>query len=53
MTYNTIYGKTFEWENFHDFHGVSADRESFPRESFAVYSTRWPRPDAPQKFFSE
>ena len=32
----TVYGKTFEWENFH---GFSADRESFPLESLAMYST--------------
>ena len=25
----------------------------FPLESFAVYSTRWPRPDAPQMFSSK
>ena len=34
----TVYSKTFEWENFHDFRGFSADRKSFPLESFAVYS---------------
>ena len=28
--YNTIYGKTFEGENFRGFHGFSANRESFP-----------------------
>ena len=36
---NTVYGKTFEWENFRGFHGFLADRESFPLESLAVYST--------------
>ena len=35
----TVYGKTFEGENFHSFHGFSANRESFPLESFAVQST--------------
>ena len=35
----TVYGKTFEWENFCSFHGYSADRKSFPLESLAVYST--------------
>ena len=33
---NTVYGKTFEGENFC---GFLANRESFPLESFAVYST--------------
>ena len=32
----TAYGKTFEWENFC---GFSANRESFPLELLAVYST--------------
>ena len=32
----TVYSKTFEWENFR---GFSADHESFPFESLAVYST--------------
>ena len=36
---NTVYGKTFEGGNFRGFHGFSANRESFPLESFAVYST--------------
>ena len=36
---STIYGKTFEGENFRGFHGFSANRKSFPLESFAVYST--------------
>ena len=31
----TVYGKTFEGENFR---GFLANRESFPLESFAVYS---------------
>ena len=35
----TVYGKTFEWENFCVFHGFSVDRESFPLESLAVYGT--------------
>ena len=35
----TICGKTFEWENFHIFRSFSVDRESFPLESLAVYST--------------
>ena len=35
----TVYGKTFEGENFHGFHGFSANCESFPLESFAVYGT--------------
>ena len=33
---NTVYSKTFKWENFH---GFSADCKSFPLESFAEYST--------------
>ena len=33
---DTVYGKTFEGENFR---GFVANRESFPLESFAVYST--------------
>ena len=37
--HNTVYGKTFEEENFSGFRGVLANRESFPLESFAVYST--------------
>ena len=37
--HNTVYGKTFEGENFRGFHGFLANRESFPLESFAVYST--------------
>ena len=36
---NTVYGKTFEGENFRSFRGFLANRESFPLESFAVYST--------------
>ena len=36
---NTVYGKTFEGGNFRGFHGFLANRESFPLESFAVYST--------------
>ena len=48
-----IYGKTFKGENFRAFCGFSADHERFPLESLAVYSTQWPRPDAPQKFSSE
>ena len=36
---STVYGKTLEGENFHGFHGFLANRESFPLESFAVYST--------------
>ena len=36
---NTVYGKTFEWENFHDFRGFLANRKSFPLESLAVYGT--------------
>ena len=39
MLYITVYGKTFEGGNFRGFHGFSANRESFPLESFAVYST--------------
>ena len=35
----TVYGKTFEGENFHGFRGFLANCESFPFESFAVYST--------------
>ena len=38
-THATVYGKTFEWENFHGFRGFSANRKSFLLESFAVYST--------------
>ena len=34
----TVYGKTFEGENFRGFRGFLANRESFPLESFAVYS---------------
>ena len=41
------------WENFHGFCGFLANRKSFTLESFAVYSTRWPRSDALQKFSSE
>ena len=33
---HTVYGKTFEGENFH---GFLANREGSPLESFAVYST--------------
>ena len=33
---NTVYGKTFEGENFC---GFLANRKSFPLESLAVYST--------------
>ena len=33
---HTVYDKTFEWENFH---GFAANRESFPLEPLAVYST--------------
>ena len=36
---STVYGKTFEGENFCGFRGFLANRESFPLESFAVYST--------------
>ena len=36
---HTVYGKTFEGENFRGFRGALANRESFPLESFAVYST--------------
>ena len=36
---HTVYGKTFEGENFCGFRGFLANRESFPLESFAVYST--------------
>ena len=36
---NTVYGKTFEGENFHGFRGFLANRKSFPLESLAVYST--------------
>ena len=36
---DTVYSKTFEWENFCSFRGFSADCESFPLESLAVYST--------------
>ena len=36
---STVYGKTFEGENFRGFRGFLANRESFPLESFAVYST--------------
>ena len=39
MVFNTVYGKTFEGENFRGFRGFVANRESFPLESFAVYST--------------
>ena len=35
----TVYGKTFERENFRGFRGFLANRESFPLELFAVYST--------------
>jgi len=50
---NTVYGKTFEWENFRCFCSFLADRGSFPLESLAVYSKWWPRSDAPQKVSSE
>ena len=46
----TVYGKTFEGENFRSF---LTNHESFPLESLAVYSTLWHGPDAPQKFPSE
>ena len=36
---NTVYGKTFEGENFRGFRDFVANRESFPLELFAVYST--------------
>ena len=36
ISLSTVYGKTFKGENFRSF---SADRESFPIESLAVYST--------------
>ena len=36
---NTVYGKTFEGENFCGFCDFLANRESFSHESFAVYST--------------
>ena len=36
LTRCTVYGKTFERENFC---GFLANRESFPLESLAVYST--------------
>ena len=39
LAVNTVYGKTFEWENFHGFHSFSANHESFPLELFPVYST--------------
>ena len=39
MATNTVYGKTFEGENFRGFRGFLANHESFPLESFAVYST--------------
>ena len=35
----TVYGKIFEGENFRSFRSFLANRESFPGESFAVYST--------------
>ena len=35
-THQAVYGKTFEGENFR---GFLANRESFPLESFAVYSS--------------
>ena len=35
----TVYGKTFEGENFRGFRGFLGNRKSFPLESFAVYST--------------
>ena len=38
MKVYTVYGKTFEGENFRGFRGFVANRESFPLESFAVYS---------------
>ena len=34
----TVYGKTFEGENFCGFRGFFANRESFPLKLFAVYS---------------
>ena len=39
VKYVTVYGKTFEGENFCGFRSFLANRESFPLESFAVYST--------------
>ena len=35
----TVYGKTFEEENFCGFRGFLANCESFPLESFTVYCT--------------
>ena len=49
----TVYGKTFEGENFRGFRGFLANRKSFPLESFPLYSTQWHGPDAPRKFSSE
>ena len=53
MDFGIVYSKTFEWGNFRAFRGFSANHERFPLESLNVYSTRWPRAYAPQKFSSE
>jgi len=49
VLYILYMAKLWSGKNF-IFCGFSVDHESFPLESLAVYSTWWPRPDAPHQW---